>query len=89
MSKPMPVSEEDLKHLQTWARESLGPGPHAYRPIQNTDPFGDSPICKVCHQCEALCAHDQGKRDIPRLVLAAISAIRGYRKRCLTKVVRP
>ncbi len=80
MSKAASPSKEDLKYLQTWARESRGPDPHDYQPIENENLFGDSPICAVCRQAEALCAHDQNSSSIPRIVLAVISEIRRLRR---------
>jgi hypothetical protein len=76
----MTINEEDLKYLQTWAREQRGPGPHAYQPIENPNPFGTSPICKVCRQDAALCSFDQERPDIPRIVLGLISEVRRHRK---------
>ncbi len=74
----MTISKENLKYVETWARENLGPRVHSFRPIDNPNPFGTSPICKTCKQDKLQCKWNQNKKSVPKIVLALV---RDYRKR--------
>jgi len=78
------LSEEDLTNVQTWARANRGPDSHVFQPVDNPNPFGDSPICKKCGKNHLSCGWDQERPDIQRLVLAAVAELRRYRKRTVT-----
>ena len=72
------ISKENLKRVETWAQENLGLCTHSFRPIDNPNPFGNSPICKTCKQDELQCDLDRDQESVPKIVLALV---RDYRKR--------